>query len=182
VAKNNGEFEGRQVQLGTPGNDFYPVLAGLKEGERIVSQGNFLIDSQTRITGGMTGLYGGSKEFDRGQAQQGEAQAPSVAQIKLSFRSDPETPRANSSATLHVTAVDPSCKPVTDLHVKVALIMPAMPTMGMGEMRSVTELAWKGTEYVGAIKVPMAGSWNVEVNASRNGQLVGTYHARMNAQ
>lgn len=182
VAKSDGEFEGRQVQLGTPGNDYYPVLSGVKEGEHIVSQGNFLIDSQTRITGGMTGLYGGSKEFDRGQAEQGQAQAPSVAQIKLSFRSDPETPRGNSSATLHVTAVDPSGKPVTDLNIKVALIMPTMPAMGMGEMRSATDLAWKGSEYVGTIKVPMAGSWNVEVNAIRNGQLLGSYHARLNAQ
>ena len=182
VAKNNGEFEGRQVQLGTPGNDYYPVLSGLKEGEHIVRQGNFLIDSQTRITGGMTGLYGGSKEFDRGQAEQGQAQAPAVAQIKLFFRSDPETPRGNSTATLHVTALDPSGKPVTDLHVKVSLIMPAMPAMGMGEMRSATDLAWKGTEYVGTIKVPMAGSWNVEVNAGRNGQILGSYHARLNAQ
>ena len=182
VAKSNGEFEGRQVQLGTPGNDYYPVLSGVKEGEHIVSQGNFLIDSQTRITVGMTGLYGGSKEFDRGQAEQGQAQTPAVPQIKLSLRSDPETPRGNSTATLHVTAVDSSGKPVTGLNVKVALIMPAMPAMGMGEMRSSTDLAWKGTEYVGTIKVPMAGSWNVEVNASRNGQLLGSYHARLNAQ
>ena len=37
-------------------------------------------------------------------------------------------------------------------------------------------------EIAGAIKVPTAGSWNVEVNASRNGQLLGSYHARLNAQ
>jgi membrane fusion protein, copper/silver efflux system len=177
VAKSNSEFEGRQVQLGTPGNDYYPVLSGLKEGERIVSQGNFLIDSQTRITGGMTGLFGGSKEFDRGQAQK-----PAVSQIKITFRSDPETPRGNSDATLHVTVLDASGKPVTDAQVSVALIMPAMPAMGMGEMRSATDLIWKGSDYVGKIKVPMAGSWNVEVNASRNGQLLGSYHARLNAQ
>jgi len=48
VAKGKGEFEGRQVQLGPAGTDYYPVLAGLKEGERVVSQGSFLIDSQTR--------------------------------------------------------------------------------------------------------------------------------------
>jgi hypothetical protein len=54
--------------------------------------------------------------------------------------------------------------------------------MGMSEMRSATDLAWKGTDYVGKIKLPMAGSWNVEVNASRNGQLLGSYHARLNAQ
>jgi hypothetical protein len=182
VARSNGEFQGRQVQLGAPGNDYYPVLSGLKEGEHIVSQGNFLIDSQTRITGGMTGLYGGSKEFDHGQVEQGQAHSPAVSQMKLTFRSDPETPRGNSDATLHVTVLDVSGKPVTDAQVKVALIMPAMPAMGMSEMRSATDLAWKGTDYVGKIKLPMAGSWNVEVNASRNGQLLGSYHARLNAQ
>ena len=176
VAKNNVEFEGREVQLGPPGNNYYPVLAGLKEGERIVSQGNFLIDSQTRITGGMTGLYGGSKEFDRGQAEK-----TAVSQVKLTFRSDPETPRGNSDATLHATVLDALGKPVTDAQVSVALIMPAMPAMGMGEMRAAADLAWKGSDYVGKVKVPMAGSWNVEVNASRNGQLLGSYHARLNA-
>jgi len=182
VAKGNGEFEGRQVQLGPAGTDYYPVLTGLKEGERIVSQGNFLIDSQTRITGGMTGMFGGSKEFDHGQADQGQVQAPAVPQIKFGFRSDPQTPRGNSDATLHVTVLDASGKPVTDVQVKVTLIMPAMPAMGMGEMRATSDLTWKGSDYVGTIKVPTAGSWNVEVNASRSGQLLGSYHARLNAQ
>ena len=182
VAKGNGEFEGRQVQLGPAGTDYYPVLTGLKEGERIVSQGSFLIDSQTRITGGMTGMFGGSKEFDHGQADQGQAQAPAVPQIKFTFRSNPQTPRGNSDATLHVTVLDSSGKPVTDAQVKVTLIMPAMPAMGMGEMRASADLVWKGSDYVGTIKVPTAGSWNVEVNASRNGQLLGSYHARLNAQ
>jgi RND family efflux transporter MFP subunit len=182
VAKGNGEFEGRQVQLGPAGTDYYPVLAGLKEGERIVSQGSFLIDSQTRITGGMTGMFGGSKEFDHGQADQGQAQRPAVPQIKLTFRSDPGTPRGNSDATLHVTVLDGSGKAVTDAQVKVTLIMPAMPAMGMGEMRATSDLTWKGSDYAGTIKVPTAGSWNVEVNASRNGQLLGSYHARLNAQ
>ena len=182
VAKDNGEFEGRQVQLGAPGNDYYPVLAGLKEGEHIVSQGNFLIDSQTRITGGMTGMFGGSKEFDHGQPDQSQAQAPAVPQIKFTFRSDPRTPRGNSDATLHVTMLDASGKPMTDAQVKITLIMPAMPTMGMGEMRATSDLTWKGSDYAGTIKIPTAGSWNVEVNASRSGQLLGSYHARLNAQ
>jgi Cu(I)/Ag(I) efflux system membrane fusion protein len=182
VANGNGEFEGRQVQLGPAGTDYYAVLTGLKEGERIVIQGSFLIDSQTRITGGMTGMFGGSKEFDHGQSDQGQAQLPAVPQIKFTFRSDPETPRGNSDATLHVTMLDASGKPVTDVQLKVTLIMPAMPAMGMGEMRAASDLTWKGSDYVGTIKVPTAGSWNVEVNASRNGQLLGSYHARLNAQ
>jgi RND family efflux transporter MFP subunit len=181
VAKGNGEFEGRQVQLGPAGTDYYPVLAGLKEGERVVSQGSFLIDSQTRITAGMTGMFGGSKEFDHGQEEQGQAQAPAVPQLKFTFRSDPQTPRGNSDATLHVTVLDASGKPVTDVQVKVTLIMPAMPAMGMGETRAASDLTWKGSDYAGTIKIPTSGSWNVEVNASRNGQLLGSYHARMNA-
>jgi hypothetical protein len=60
--------------------------------------------------------------------------------------------------------------------------MPAMPAMGMGEMRAASDLIWKGSDYIGTIKVPTAGSWNVEVNASRNAQLLGSYHVRMNAQ
>jgi len=182
VAKGNGEFEGRQVQLGATGTDYYPVLAGLKEGERIVSQGSFLIDSQTRITGGMTGMFGGSKEFDHGQTDEGQAPAAAVPQIRFTFRSDPETPRGNSDATLHVIVLDASGKPMTDVQVQVTLIMPAMPAMAMGEMRSTSDLAWKGSDYAGTIKVPTAGSWNVEVNASRNGQLLGSYHARLSAQ
>ena len=182
VAKGNGEFEGRQVQLGPAGTDYYPVLTGLKEGERIVSQGSFLIDSQTRITGGMTGMFGGSKEFDHSQAGQGQVQTSAVPQIKFTFRSDPETPRGNSDATLHVTVLDASGKPVTDAQVKVTLIMPAMPAMGMGEMRAAADLLWKGSDYVGTIKVPTAGSWNVEVNAVRSGQLLGTYHTRLTVQ
>jgi nitrogen fixation protein FixH len=91
-------------------------------------------------------------------------------------------PAGNSDATLHVTVLDASGKAVSDTQVKVTLIMPAMPTMGMGEMRATTDLTWKGSDYVGTIKVPTAGSWNVEVNASRNGQLLGSYHARLNAQ
>jgi RND family efflux transporter MFP subunit len=182
VAKGNGEFEGRQVQLGTPSSDYYAVLAGLKEGERIVSQGSFLIDSQTRITGGMTGMFGGSKEFDHEQADEGQTPAAAVPQIRFTFRSDPEIPRGNSDATLHVTVLDASGKPMTDVQVQVTLIMPAMPAMGMGEMRAASDLTWRGTDYEGTIKVPTAGPWNVEVNASRNGQLLGSYHARLNAQ
>ncbi|HYL13675.1 MAG TPA: efflux RND transporter periplasmic adaptor subunit [Terriglobales bacterium] len=177
VAKGNGEFEGRQVQLGAPADDYYPVLAGVKEGERVVSQGNFLVDSQTRITGGMTGLFGGSKEFGREQGQ-----APAVPGMKFTFRSDPATPRGNSTATFHVALLDPSGKQVSDAEVKVTLLMPAMPEMGMAEMRAAADLRWKGSEYVGTIKIPTAGSWNVEVTASHNGQLRGNYHTHLSAQ
>src|SRR5262249_12508302 len=54
VAKAGGLFEAREIQTGMPSEERYPVLAGLRTGEEVVTNGNFLIDSQTRLTGGMT--------------------------------------------------------------------------------------------------------------------------------
>jgi len=91
VAKGDGVFEAREVQTGTPNNDLFPVLSGVKPGERIVTNGNFLIDSQTRLTGGMSGLFGGSKEFgDRQNPGGGSPEAPSPKTAKITYRTDPD--------------------------------------------------------------------------------------------
>ena len=42
-------FVGRQVTLGTRAGDYYVVLAGLTEGEEVVTRGNFKIDSALQI-------------------------------------------------------------------------------------------------------------------------------------
>ena len=43
------EFEGREVVLGARAGDFYPVVSGLAEGERVVVNGAFKIDSAVQI-------------------------------------------------------------------------------------------------------------------------------------
>ena len=175
LAKGNGVFEGREVQLGASAGEYFPVLAGLRGGERIVTEGNFLLDSQTRISGGMSGMFGGSKEFSQ-QA------APESARWKVSFRSDPITPKGDSEATVYVSVQDNTGKPVTDAEVKTTLFMPAMPAMGMSEMREAATLTWKGAEYVGAIKIPTAGTWTVTVEVSRDGQTFASYRTSLNAK
>ncbi len=42
-------FEGREILIGPRANDQYIIEAGLKEGERVVSQGGFVIDSALQI-------------------------------------------------------------------------------------------------------------------------------------
>jgi len=42
-------FEGREVVLGPRAGDYYLVESGLEEGERVVTQGNFRIDSALQI-------------------------------------------------------------------------------------------------------------------------------------
>lgn len=55
LAKNDGEnglptkFEGREITLGPRAQDFYLVQEGLEEGDRVVTQGAFKIDSALQI-------------------------------------------------------------------------------------------------------------------------------------
>lgn len=67
----NGAYSGQEVQVG-PGavsfidgkkEKFYPVIRGLKEGDIVVTKANFLLDSQSQITGvGAAAAYGGALE------------------------------------------------------------------------------------------------------------------------
>ena len=63
LAQPNGVFEAREVAVGAPSDDLFPVTSGLALGDKVVLSGNFLIDSQAHLSSGMSGLYGGSKEF-----------------------------------------------------------------------------------------------------------------------
>jgi len=180
VAKGNGIFEAHEIQLGAIADDYYPVLAGLKGGERIVAEGNFLLDSQTRITRGMTGMFGGAKEFT--QQSLPEQGTPLATRWKLELRSDPPSPEGGSETSLHASLLDPTGLPVNDARVEVTLFMPAMPAMGMGEMRAGATLAPVGAEYAGKVKVPMSGTWTVTVTASRRGQTLASYRTTLNAK
>ncbi len=51
VEREPGRYEAAEVRLGPRAGDFYPVLAGLRDGERVVLRGAFLLDSQAQIEG-----------------------------------------------------------------------------------------------------------------------------------
>jgi membrane fusion protein, copper/silver efflux system len=50
-----GAYEQRLVQLGRRGENFIEVQSGLEAGERVVSNGNLLLDSQAQINRGVSG-------------------------------------------------------------------------------------------------------------------------------
>jgi Cu(I)/Ag(I) efflux system membrane fusion protein len=86
VEKRKGEFEGREVVLGPEASalvsgkeaNFFPVLKGLSEGEFVVTKANFLIDSQSQITGVAASAYGGALAPEEKSA--GEQNAPASHQ------------------------------------------------------------------------------------------------------
>ena len=49
VEKGPGVFEMRTVTLGARGENFVEVLKGIRKGERVVTSGNFLIDSESQL-------------------------------------------------------------------------------------------------------------------------------------
>ena len=50
VALDGGKFEPRTVTLGPRSeNNMYQVLAGLNEGERVVTSGQFMLDSESQL-------------------------------------------------------------------------------------------------------------------------------------
>jgi multidrug efflux pump subunit AcrA (membrane-fusion protein) len=178
VALDGGVFESRRVTLGEPEKDIYPVLSGLKPGEKIVTNGAFMIDSQTRITGGMTGLFGGVKAFQGAQ----KSEKREATKYSVSLRTDPDPPKGGAENTFQVQVTGPEGKQVPDAQVSVTLVMPAMPAMNMPEMRSVFELKWNGHEYVGKGTLGMPGTWSVLVEARRGGATLATHFAQMTAR
>jgi RND family efflux transporter MFP subunit len=187
VAKADGVFEAREIQTGIPSEERYPVLSGLKAGEEIVTNGNFLIDSQTRLTGGMTGLFGGSKEYTNEKtphAGRPEATDQTATQPggKITLAVEPNPPKGAADNMFHVTVTDATGNVVPDADVTVTLVMPAMPSMGMPEMRNSFTLPFIQGTYVGKGNIGMAGSWNVSVKAERNGQVIAMYRTRFNAE
>lgn len=59
VEKARGLFEPRELTLGPRAGAYYPVLSGVSAGERVVTRGNFLIDSQFQVTGHPSLFYPG---------------------------------------------------------------------------------------------------------------------------
>jgi Cu(I)/Ag(I) efflux system membrane fusion protein len=58
----NGKYKIRQVKTGFEADGYVQVLSGLKEGDMVVTDGNFLLDSQSTLTGGQSLLYGAAEE------------------------------------------------------------------------------------------------------------------------
>lgn len=62
VEKSRGQFAPIEIVTGPRTDDSYPVLSGLSEGDKVVTRGSFLLDSQSQIRG-LPSLF-----YEEGQA------------------------------------------------------------------------------------------------------------------
>jgi RND family efflux transporter MFP subunit len=82
VDRGNGYFEPRQVKTGEREGDRIQILSGLSQGERIVTSGNFLIDSESQMKaaasgmGGMAGMPGMTNKPAKPETPANQPKAP----------------------------------------------------------------------------------------------------------
>jgi Cu(I)/Ag(I) efflux system membrane fusion protein len=189
LAKPNGVFEARAVEVGPPSDDLFPIVRGVAPGDKVVLNGNFLIDSQANLSSGMSGMFGGSKEFAGGKPAQevqptetGKGEAIPVARMELHWTPDPLKAGEDGEFTARLTGSDG--KPLAGAQVNATVVMPAMPSMGMPEMRSSFKLNWDAAKqvYRGKGQAGMAGTWNLTVAANKDGRTIATFRSHVSAQ
>lgn len=96
VEKSKGQFAAVEIETGPRTDDSYPVISGLKEGDVVVTRGNFLLDSQFQIRG-LPSLF-----YKEGQAaaaghQHGGAAPPARSTPTPASAASPAAPAASAT-------------------------------------------------------------------------------------
>ena len=178
VDRGNGYLEPRQIEIGSQVGDQLVVLKGLNPGERIVSSANFLIDSESQLQAA-AGQFAPPPPGAGGAGGTSAVQVPPAANIE--FSSDPSPPHKGTNA-FRVKLSDGSGKPMVGTNVAVTFYMPAMPEMGMAEMKTTAALADKGHGfYEGTCELGSGGLWQVTITVQQNGQTLVTKRMNVSA-
>ena len=104
-----------------------------------------------------------------------EDSAPKIAvqttpaqQASGNLEVSPSQLKSGQTATLRFVLKDPKGELIKDASVRATLRMP----MGKSEMKDEVDLKWDGTSYSGKVKASMSGTWDVSVDAKRDGMLL----------
>lgn len=184
--RGQGRYEPASVKLGRRSQDDVEVLEGLREGDRIVTSANFLLDAESKLASAssmqammgrigmadwqMRGAHEGKMEGMPGM-EMGNKNGVTVAEtrqmggLSLTLTTVPENPKAGD-ALLRLNVTDQVGKPVTNAQVVFVYTMP-MP--GMADSK-VTARHIKDGLYEGTVMFGMGGTWMVTVNMTVPGR------------
>jgi membrane fusion protein, copper/silver efflux system len=192
--RGQGRYEPASVKLGRRSQDSVEVLEGLKEGDRIVTSANFLLDAESKLTSAssmqammgrigmgdwqMRGAYEGKMEgMDMGDMkgmpgmemgsnkEMKEAGIRQAAGLSLTLTTAPESPTAGD-VLLKLTLTDQAGKPVINAQV---VFVYTMPMSGMTDSKATARHTTDGL-YEGKVMFGMGGTWVVTVNVTVPGQ------------
>ena len=184
--RGQGRYEPASVKLGRRSQDSVEVLEGLKEGDRIVTSANFLLDAESKLASAssmqammgrigmadwqMRGAHEGKMEGMAGM-EMGNKNGMTVAETRqmdgltLSLTSVPEKLKAGE-VLLRLKVTDQAGKPVTNAQVVFVYTMP-MP--GMADSKASARHTKDGL-YEGTAMFGMGGTWLMTVNLTVPGR------------
>ncbi|HSI62587.1 MAG TPA: efflux RND transporter periplasmic adaptor subunit [Candidatus Saccharimonadia bacterium] len=81
VERAQGEFTPVEISTGPRSGEFFPVLSGLNEGDRVAVRGNFLLDSQFQIAGLPSLFYKEGQAGTAGHQHGGSAPVPTPSPV-----------------------------------------------------------------------------------------------------
>ncbi len=182
VVRGEGLFEPREVTVGPKIGTYYEVREGLQPGDRVVTSGNFLIDSESKLMAatnmmGSLGMGGirmeqaqmgqmDMGEMPRGTPERRKATAGRKAgDLTLALVTEPASPRIGENL-IRVTIKGEGGKPVTNAIVQLTYTMP-MPGMMPA---TVPMKRGKDGAYEAKVNLGMGGQWNLTVTMQRAGQ------------
>jgi membrane fusion protein, copper/silver efflux system len=179
VDQGQGVFAPREVKLGTKADSRFAVLDGLTAGERVVTSGNFLLDSESKLQSatsmmGMMGAIGmgdwkmeSARPMEMGeQVAQTKPAEKKVGSLAVTVSTAPDAAKLGEN-TLRIQVKNSTGQPVTDAAVSLEYTMD-MP--GMLIDKTEAKHAGEGV-YEAPVRFTMAGPWGVTVSISRPGQV-----------
>jgi membrane fusion protein, copper/silver efflux system len=179
IDRGEGRLEPREVSLGVQADGYWEVVSGLKEEERIVTSGNFLIDSESKLAAaesmmarmGSIGMgdwkmeSAKPMEMDGGTLAMAGPQEKTADDLRLRFRTQPDPAKVGDNR-LRIEVKDTRGQPVTDAILTLDYTMD-MPGMMIEEAQASHA---GGGVYEAKLRFAMAGPWGVTVSIQRPGQ------------
>ena len=173
LARGNGRFDPQQVELGIRTDDGFAVLRGLEAGDQVATSANFLIDSESQLQA----AAGSYTPPPPGAASEASATPQVLAEVTTS-----PSPAHKGKNSVQVKLSSADGKPISSAKVNVQFFMPAMPEMGMAEMKISAQLNEQGNgSYAGPIELGSGGTWQVTITAEQGGKLILTKRLNVSA-
>lgn len=188
LVRGEGIFEPREVKVGPKIGSFYEIQEGVEAGDRVVTSGNFLIDSESKLMAatdmmGSLGMGGIRMEqaqmgqMDMGGMPMGETQPEKSKQmakalgekkaggLTLAFSTEPASPRIGENL-IRVIVKGEGGKLVSNAKVQLTYTMP-MPGMMPA---TVPMKPGKDGTYEAKVNLGMGGQWDLTVTVQRAGE------------
>lgn len=171
VDQGDGYLEPREVKAGPEVADGRVIEEGLKEGERVATAANFILDSESRLKGAFDAM---------GRPIPVEAAAGSAAQITAEVTTNPSPARIGKNR-VRVMVKDAQGQPIADADVDIRMFMPQMAGMSEVNVKAALRATGNG-EYTGEVELPIAWSFATTITVRKGGQVVGTAEATVTSR